>query len=127
AEPQLAALTGPGRAIVVPGDVLNIESLQEARQTVIREFERIDCLVNGAGGNHPQATTRPDLSFFDIPEEALRFVFDLNLLGTIFPSQVFGKLMAERGEGVILNVSSMSAFRPLTRVLTYSAAKAGVN
>src|SRR5205807_10354336 len=126
AEPQLAALTGPGRAIVVPGDVLNIESLQEARQTVIREFERIDCLVNAAGGNHPQATTSPDLSFFDLPEEALRFVFDLNLLGTIIPSQIFGRHMAEQGVGVILNVSSMSAYRRITRVLISSAAKAGV-
>jgi NAD(P)-dependent dehydrogenase (short-subunit alcohol dehydrogenase family) len=87
----------------------------------------VDCLVNGAGGNHPQATTRPDLSFFDIPEEAFRFVFDLNLLGTIIPCQIFGKQMAEQGDGVILNVSSMSAMRPLTRVVSYSAAKAGVN
>src|SRR4029079_15578450 len=62
-----------------------------------------------------------------LPEDALRFVFDLNMLGTIIPSQVFGRLLAEQGEGVILNVSSMSAVRPLTRVLGYSAAKAGVN
>ena len=116
-----------GRVYVVEGDATKRDELERAAAAVVAEFGKVDCLVNGAGGNHPQATTKPDLSFFDLPEEALRFVFELNLLGTIFPSQVFGRLMAEQGEGVILNVSSMSAFRPLTRVLTYSAAKAGVN
>lgn len=120
-------MRGPGRAVAFEADATKREDLERAAREVVAEFGRVDCLVNGAGGNHPQATTRPDLSFFDIPEEALRFVFDLNLLGTIFPSQVFGRAMAERGEGSILNVSSMSAVRPLTRVLTYSAAKAGVN
>jgi NAD(P)-dependent dehydrogenase (short-subunit alcohol dehydrogenase family) len=91
------------------------------------EFGRVDGLINGAGGNSPGATARPDLSFFDLPEDALRYVFDLNLLGTILPTQVFGRRMAEQQEGVILNVSSMSAMRPLTRVVGYSAAKAGIN
>jgi NAD(P)-dependent dehydrogenase (short-subunit alcohol dehydrogenase family) len=127
AEDVLSEISGPGRTTIIEGDALKKADLQRAEQAVVKEFGRIDCLINGAGGNHPQATTRPDLSFFDIPEEALRFVFDLNLLGTILPSQVIGKHMAERGEGVILNVSSMTAFRPLTRVLSYSAAKAGVN
>jgi len=123
----LSEMKGAGRAVAFEGDATRREDLERAAREVAEEFGHVDCLVNGAGGNHPQATTRPDLSFFDLPEEALRFVFDLNLLGTIFPSQVFGRLLAERGEGVILNVSSMSAVRPLTRVLTYSAAKAGVN
>ena len=123
----LSEISGPGRASIFEGDALKLEELQQAAQAVVKEFGRIDCLINGAGGNHPQATTRPDLSFFDIPEEALRFVIDLNLLGTILPSQVVGKHMAGQGEGVILNVSSASSFRPLTRVLSYSAAKAGVN
>jgi NAD(P)-dependent dehydrogenase (short-subunit alcohol dehydrogenase family) len=123
----LSEMKGPGRAAAFEGDATRRDDLERVAQEVVAEFGRVDALVNGAGGNHPQATTRPDLSFFDIPEEALRFVFDLNLLGTIFPSQVFGRRMAEQGEGVILNVSSMSAIRPLTRVLTYSAAKAGVN
>jgi NAD(P)-dependent dehydrogenase (short-subunit alcohol dehydrogenase family) len=123
----LSQLSGPGKAIILEGDALKKESLEQAAHEVIARFGRIDCLVNGAGGNHPQATTRPDLSFFDIPEEALRFAFELNLLGTILPTQVFGKRMVEQGEGVILNVSSMSAFRPLTRVVSYSVAKAGVN
>jgi len=123
----LSQFEGPGRLHVVEGDALKREDLERAAEEVVSEFGRVDGLVNGAGGNHPQATTKPDLSFFDMPEDALRFVFDLNLLGTIIPSQVFGRRMAEQGEGVILNVSSMSAFRPLTRVLGYSAAKAGVN
>ena len=127
ADALLAEMSGPGRAIIVAGDALKRDSLEQAERTVVEEFGRVDCLVNGAGGNHPQATTRPDLSFFDIPEEALRFVFELNLLGTIIPSQIFGRQMAQQGEGVILNISSMSAFRPLTRVLSYSAAKAGVS
>lgn len=116
-----------GRAIIVPGDVLQPETLQQAVTTVLKEFGRVDGLINGAGGNSPQATTRPDLTFFNLPTDALRYVFDLNMLGTILPCQVFGQQMAEQGEGVILNVSSMSAMRPLTRVIGYSAAKAGIN
>jgi len=84
-------------------------------------------LINAAGGNSPKATTSANLSFFDLPEDALRFVFDLNIVGTILPCQVFGQKMAERGAGVILNISSMNAFRPLTRIPAYSAAKAGVS
>ncbi|HXD31943.1 MAG TPA: SDR family oxidoreductase [Pyrinomonadaceae bacterium] len=123
----LSKMEQSDRALVVDGDVQNRESLQAAAEVVLKEFGRVDCLINGAGGNHPNGTTRPDLSFFDIPEEALRYVFELNLLGTILPSQVFSKQMVSQGEGVILNISSMSAFRPLTRVISYSAAKAGIN
>ncbi len=119
--------TSVGEAIVVYGDVLNPETLQRAAEKVVDTFGRIDCLINGAGGNNARATTNPNQSFFDLPSDALRFVFDLNLLGTILPSQVFGKYMVEQGEGVILNVSSMNAFRPLTRIPAYSAAKAGVS
>lgn len=126
-EAVLAEIDGPGQAIIVEGDVLKAETLQQAVRTVLDEFGRIDGLINGAGGNSPKATTRPDLTFFNLPEEALRYVFDLNMLGTILPCQVFGRQMAEQGEGVILNVSSMSAIRPLTRVIGYSAAKAGIN
>ena len=116
-----------GRAVIVYGDVLDPEEIKKTADRVLAEFGRIDCLINAAGGNHPQATTGADLSFFDLPSEALKFVFDLNILGTILPSQIFGKYMAEQGRGNILNVSSMNAFRPLTRVLAYSAAKAGVS
>jgi NAD(P)-dependent dehydrogenase (short-subunit alcohol dehydrogenase family) len=112
---------------VVYGDVLKRDTLEQARAVIMHEFGRLDGLINAAGGNRPDATTTPDRSFFDLPEEALRFVFDLNLMGTIGPSQIFGQMMAQRGEGVILNISSMNAFRPLTRIAAYSAAKAGVS
>lgn len=126
-EALLSSLQGPARATLIEADVLKPEGLRSASRRIVAEFGRIDCLINAAGGNHPQAATRPDLSFFDLPEEALRFAFDLNVLGTILPCQIFGRQMAAQGEGVILNISSMSSFRPLTRVVGYSAAKAGVN
>ncbi len=126
-EKIVSDIAGSGRAISVQGDVLKPQTLEEATRTVLDEFGRIDGLINGAGGNTPDATTRPDLTFFNLPEDALRYVFDLNILGTILPCQIFGRQMAEQGDGVILNVSSMTAIRPLTRVIGYSAAKAGIN
>lgn len=116
-----------GKCIPVSADVVDKASLERGAEEVVKTFGVIDCLVNGAGGNSPKATTNPQQSFFDLGEEGLRFVSDLNLLGTILPSQVFGKRMAERKEGVILNISSMNAFRPLTRIPAYSAAKAAVS
>lgn len=118
---------GPGRAVVVYGDVLDREILAQAGEEVREALGPIDTLVNAAGGNHPKATTGETLSFFDLPEEALRFAFELNVVGTMLPCQVYGRGMAEQGEGIILNVSSMNAFRPLTRIPAYSAAKAGVS
>jgi NAD(P)-dependent dehydrogenase (short-subunit alcohol dehydrogenase family) len=118
---------GPGCSIVVYGDVLEPETLVKAEEAIREEFGPVDILINGAGGNSPRATTSAELSFFDIPKEAFSFVSDLNLLGTVLPSQVFGRGMAERGEGVILNISSMNAFRPLTCVPAYSAGKAAVS
>lgn len=115
-----------GRAIRVFADVLKIETLQQAHETIKSEFGTVDVLVNAAGGNHPSATTSAERSFFDLPIDALRIVGDLNLLGTILPCQVFGRGMAERGQGIILNISSMNALRPLTRIPAYSAAKAAV-
>ena len=122
-------LMGPGacRAVAVAGDVLDPASLRAAAQKVIEAFGRVDCLVNAAGGNKPEATTSAGRSFFELSPDALRDVLDLNLMGTILPTQVFGKLMADRGEGVVLNISSMNAFRPLTRIPAYSAAKAAVS
>jgi NAD(P)-dependent dehydrogenase (short-subunit alcohol dehydrogenase family) len=108
------------RAIVVYGDVLQPDIMQKALDQVV------NYLVNVAGGNNPKATTNPTTTFFDLPQDALRFVSDLNLLGTIIPCQVVGRHMAERKEGVILNISSMNAFRPLTRIPAYSASKAAV-
>jgi NAD(P)-dependent dehydrogenase (short-subunit alcohol dehydrogenase family) len=119
-------LTSQGRVLCVPGDVLAIDTLQHANQTIQAEFGQVDILINAAGGNHPAATTSSDLSFFDLPLDALRHVSELNLLGTMLPCQVFGRGMADRGEGVILNISSMNALRPLTRIPAYSAAKAAV-
>jgi len=116
-----------GEAIAVQCDVLDRTSLEAARDAVLARFGRLDILINGAGGNKKQATTSPDLPFFDLPADAVRWVFELNLLGTLLPSQVFGRLMAEQGEGCILNISSMNAFRPLTRIPAYSAAKAAVS
>ena len=116
-----------GTALAVEADVLNRASLEDAAKRIEEEWGPVDLLINGAGGNQARATTSEELSFFDLPLEAVEKVFGLNFLGTLLPSQVFGKGMAERKEGVILNVSSMSAFRPLTRVSAYSAAKAAVS
>ena len=116
-----------GRASIIYADVLDINILRQSAETVVKEFGTVDCLINAAGGNKKEATTSKDLSFFDLPADALRFVFDLNIIGTILPSQVFGKIFAQKGEGVIVNISSMNAFRPLTRIPAYSAAKAGVS
>lgn len=115
------------QAMAVDADVLDVGSLRQAAEAIVNKFGAVDCLLNAAGGNKPQATTGPNLSFFDLPVDALRWVFDLNILGTMLPCQVFGKLMAEKGKGTILNISSMNAFRPLTRIPAYSAAKAGVS
>ena len=115
------------RAAVVETDVLDRASLERALDLLVQRFGRVDALINAAGGNHPKATTGASASFFDLPPDALRWVFDLNLIGTILPSQVFGRAMAADGAGTILNVSSMNAFRPLTRIAAYSAAKAGVS
>ena len=114
-------------AIGVACNVLDKSSIEAAAQAVLEHVGHVDILINGAGGNKPQATTNPEQSFFDLPADALRWVLDLNLMGTILPSQVFGRLMAEQKSGVILNISSMNAFRPLTRIAAYSAAKAGVS
>jgi NAD(P)-dependent dehydrogenase (short-subunit alcohol dehydrogenase family) len=108
-------------------DVLNKASIETAAQGVLAKYGRVDILINGAGGNKPQATTGTTQSFFELPAEALRWVFDLNLMGTILPCQVFGKIMAKQKSGVILNISSMNALRPLTRIPAYSAAKAAVS
>jgi NAD(P)-dependent dehydrogenase (short-subunit alcohol dehydrogenase family) len=116
-----------GQALAVGCDVLNRASIQVACEQVVGTWGQVDILINGAGGNKKEATTAPELAFFDLPAEAVQWVFNLNFVGSLLPSQVFGKLMAEQGEGVILNISSMNAFRPLTRIPAYSAAKAAVS
>jgi NAD(P)-dependent dehydrogenase (short-subunit alcohol dehydrogenase family) len=116
-----------GAALPVACNVLDKAAIEQARDKVLAEFGRVDVLINGAGGNKKEATTSPEMSFFDLPPDAIRFVFDLNFLGTLLPTQVFGKAMAERGSGVILNISSMNSLRPLTKIPAYSAAKAAVS
>ena len=115
-----------GVGMAIQASVLDRQDLESAAEKILESYGRLDVLINGAGGNHPQATTSDDMSFFDLPEESVRFVFDLNFLGTLLPSQVFGRIMADTGKGVILNIASMNAFRPLTRIPAYSAAKAAV-
>lgn len=117
-----------GEALPVVSDVLDKAALEASAAQVMAAYGRVDGLINGAGGNHPEASTLPgERSFFDLPAEALQWVFNLNLLGTLLTSQVFGAQMAAQGEGVILNISSMTALRPLTRVVAYGAAKAAVS
>ena len=122
---SLSGTKGKHKAIFI--DVLDKAKVQEAADKTFAEYGKVDILINGAGGNNPKATTSAEMSFFDIPSEAIQFVANLNLLGAIIPSQVFGKKMVEQKEGIILNVSSMNAFRPLTRIPAYSAAKAAIS
>ena len=112
--------------LALKASVLSRAELEAAAAQVLERFERVDILINCAGGNKPEATTSEEREFFELPEEAVRFVFDLNFLGTFLACQVFGRAMARQGEGVILNISSMNAIRPLTRIPAYSAAKAAV-
>ncbi len=115
------------RALAIYADVLERDTLIAAADQVQAHFGPADILINCAGGNNNQATTSAALSFFDLPAEALQWVFNLNFLGTVLPTQIFVPQMMARGAGIVLNVSSMSAFRPLTRVPAYSAAKAAVS
>ncbi len=116
-----------GAAIPLPADVLSKAQLQAACEAVLAEWGRVDILVNAAGGNTPDATVFGELTFFDLTQEAFERVVQLNLVGTLLPSQVFGQVMVDRGQGAILNISSMTAQRPLTRVLGYGAAKSAVD
>jgi NAD(P)-dependent dehydrogenase (short-subunit alcohol dehydrogenase family) len=116
-----------GFALPICMNVLKKEDVVGAFHCASESMGGVDVLINGAGGNRKEATTSPDLSFFDMPTDAIRWVFDLNFIGTLLPSQVFGKHMAEQGRGIILNVSSMNALRPLTKIAPYSAAKAAVS
>lgn len=110
-----------------PMDVLKRAEIEEVAERIRRDVGPVDILVNLAGGNLPEATAGPDQPFFDLPLEALERTVALNLLGgAILPCQVFARRMVEAGEGVIINIASMAAFRPLTRVVGYSAAKAAV-
>jgi len=114
-------------AIFVSCDVLDKASILHASQAVLDKWGRVDALINGAGGNRADATVTAQTSFFDLPLEAIQNVFNLNFMGTFLTSQIFGRVMANQQQGVILNISSMSAMRPLSRVVTYGNAKAALD
>jgi NAD(P)-dependent dehydrogenase (short-subunit alcohol dehydrogenase family) len=116
-----------GEALPIVADVLDIESLKAANEQIIKQWGVVDILINLAGGNMPGATISPDQTFFDLQPEDLQKVMDLNFNGTVYPSMVFGENMAKRKEGCIINISSMAAYRAITRVVGYSAAKASVS
>lgn len=133
AEAVVAAIVAAGgEAIALPADVLDQAQLERARATILEQWGRIDMLVNAAGGNVPNATLGADRTFFDLPKAAFAQVVELNLLGTLLPSQIFGAAMTQprsgdQARGCIVNISSMAAQRAITRVVGYSAAKAAVD
>ena len=116
-----------GEAMFLKTDVLNREILEENLNDIMIKYGTIDALINMAGGNMPGATIAPDGTIFDIDVNQFRTVVDLNLTGTVLPTQVFLKVMAENKRGNIINISSMASFRPMTRVAGYAAAKAAIN
>jgi len=116
-----------GEAIGILGNVLDIESLEKAAQKIIAKWGRIDILLNIAGGNIPGATLAPDQEFYEMKISDWEKVTTLNMNGTVYPSLVFGKVMAEQKSGSIVNISSMAALQSITRVPGYSAAKAAVS
>jgi NAD(P)-dependent dehydrogenase (short-subunit alcohol dehydrogenase family) len=115
-----------GNALGVACNVVERSAIEAAYEQVTRAFGPVDILVNGAGGNQPGAVTSPERSFFDLDNEAIDRVFDLNFSGTLKCCQVFGRAMAERKQGCIVNIASMNSLRPLTRIPAYSAAKAAI-
>lgn len=124
----VADITAAGGACeFVKMDVMNVEEMQKACDYIVEKYGRVDTLLNAAGGNMKGATVAPDQTFFDLAPEQFQTVLDLNLTGTVIPSQIFLKPMVNQGKGSIINFSSMSAFRPITRVCGYSAAKSGIN
>lgn len=116
-----------GEALFLTTDVMDAEKVKGNVDDVLDRYGRVDALLNAAGGNMPGATIAPDGTFFDLKPDQFQRVLDLNLTGTVIPTQQFLKPMVQQGEGVIVNFSSMAAFRPMTRVCGYAAAKAGIS
>ena len=136
-----AIRAGGGEAIAVECNVLEKDSLDAALATIESSLGPVDILINGAGGNHPKGTTSKEYlepadlaatdetltTFYDLEPKGIEFVFNLNFLGTLLPTQVFTRAMAGKGAGVVVNISSMNAFTPLTKIPAYSGAKAAVS
>ncbi|MBQ4057135.1 MAG: SDR family oxidoreductase [Bacteroidaceae bacterium] len=116
-----------GEAMFLTTDVMNRNALEQNLTDILATYGRVDALLNAAGGNMPGATIAPTGTFFDLKVEEFQKVLELNLLGTVLPTQVFLKPMVNQKKGAIVNFSSMAAFRPLTRVCGYAAAKAGIS
>lgn len=116
-----------GHATFMMCDVTDIEAVNQVRDEVVRLYGRVDALLNAAGGNMPGATIPPGKTLFDVQVEEFQRVLNVNLTGTLIPTQAFLKPMTEAGHGSIVNFSSMAAFRPLSRVMGYAAAKAGIS
>ena len=116
-----------GKAEFMKTDVMNQELVQKNCDAILGKYGRVDTLLNAAGGNMPGAVISPDGDIFDLKVEEFQKVLDLNLTGTVIPTQVFLKPMVKQGKGSIINFSSMAAFRPITRVCGYAAAKAGIS
>lgn len=116
-----------GEASFYKTDVMDQTVVEQNCQDILDRYGRIDTLLNAAGGNQPGATITPDQTFFDLDAAQFQKVLNLNLTGTVIPTQVFLKPMVEDGKGSIINFSSMAAFRPMTRVCGYAAAKAGIS
>lgn len=119
--------TAGGEAVFLTTDVMDVEKVKGNVSDVLVRYGRVDALLNAAGGNMPGATIAPDGTFFDLKPDQFQRVLDLNLTGTVIPTQQFLNPMVNQGEGVIVNFSSMAAFRPMTRVCGYAAAKAGIS
>ena len=116
-----------GQCEFLKTDVMNQEVVQQNCDYIVEKYGRIDTLLNAAGGKMKGATIAPDQNFFDLEAKQFQTVLDLNLTGTVIPTQVFLKPMVAQGKGSIINFSSMAAFRPMTRVCGYAAAKAGIS
>ena len=116
-----------GQCEYLKTDVMNQEVVQQNCDYIVEKYGRIDTLLNAAGGNMKGATIAPDQNFFDLEAKQFQTVLDLNLTGTVIPTQVFLKPMVAQGKGSVINFSSMAAFRPMTRVCGYAAAKAGIS
>ncbi|NJM78455.1 MAG: SDR family oxidoreductase [Flavobacterium sp.] len=116
-----------GKAFAVKGNVLVKEEMEAIRDKILADYGKLDILINAAGGNMPGATIGPDQAIFDMKEADLQKVLNLNIIGTMLPSQVFSEIFAKQKSGIIINISSASASRPLTRVVGYSASKAAID